>query len=55
VTAITMRKDVLHQTVRHSGMRAHETDCANLGMVAGEAAIWRTLRGTMPVLYKQWN
>jgi hypothetical protein len=31
VTAITMRKDVLHQTVRHSGRYLSWTESANLG------------------------
>jgi UbiD family decarboxylase len=44
VTAITMREDVLHQTVRHSGLRMGETDSANLGMITAEGAIWRALR-----------
>ncbi|MBI4292179.1 MAG: UbiD family decarboxylase [Betaproteobacteria bacterium] len=44
VTAITMRDDVLHQTVRHSGLRMGETDSANLGMITAEGAIWRALR-----------
>jgi UbiD family decarboxylase len=45
VTAITMRKDVLYQTVLHSGRRLARTDSANLGAVTTEAAVWRALSG----------
>ena len=44
VTAITMRKDVLHQTVLHSGKYLGRTDSSNLGALNGELRIWRTLR-----------
>ena len=44
VTAITMRRDVLHQSVRHSGSRMGETEGANLGALNAESVIWRTLR-----------
>lgn len=44
VTAITMRKDMLHQSVRHSGLRMGETEGANLGARNAESVVWRTLR-----------
>jgi len=44
VTAITMRRDVLHQTVLHSGRYLSRTDSANLGSLHAEVAIWRALR-----------
>ena len=44
VTAITMRKDALHQTVLHSGKLLGRTDSSNLGSLNGELRIWRALR-----------
>lgn len=44
VTAIAMRKDVLHQTVLHSGRYLSRTDSANLASLHAEVAIWRALR-----------
>ena len=44
VTAITMRKDVLHQTVRHSGSHLSLTESGNLGGINAEAQMWRALR-----------
>jgi 2,5-furandicarboxylate decarboxylase 1 len=44
VTAITMRRDVLHQTVLHSGRYLSRTDSANLGSLQAELAVWRVLR-----------
>ena len=44
VTAVTMRKDVLHQSVRHSGSRIGQTETANLGSLNADSAIWQTLR-----------
>jgi UbiD family decarboxylase len=44
VTAITQRRDVLHQTVLHSGRYLSRTDSANLGSLHAEVAIWRALR-----------
>jgi UbiD family decarboxylase len=44
VTAITMRKDVLYQTVRHSGSRLSQTESGNLGGINAEVQMWRTLR-----------
>jgi 2,5-furandicarboxylate decarboxylase 1 len=44
VTAITRRKDALHQTVRHSGRYLSWTESANLGGVNAELQIWRLLR-----------
>jgi UbiD family decarboxylase len=44
VTAITMRKDVLHQTVLHSGRHLSWTDSGNLGGLNAELQIWRVLR-----------
>ncbi len=43
-TAITMRKDALHQTVLHSGKLLGRTDSSNLGSLNAELRIWRTLR-----------
>jgi UbiD family decarboxylase len=45
VTAITMRRDALHQTLLHAGRRLSRTDSANLGALNAEVRIWRTLRG----------
>jgi 3-polyprenyl-4-hydroxybenzoate decarboxylase len=44
VTAITTRKDVLHQTVRHSGRHLSWTESANLGGLNSELQMWRLLR-----------
>jgi 2,5-furandicarboxylate decarboxylase 1 len=44
VTAITRRKDVLHQTVRHSGKHLSWTESANLGGLNAELQMWRLLR-----------
>lgn len=44
VTAITMRKDMLHQTVRHSGRHLSWTESANLGGLNSELQMWRLLR-----------
>jgi 2,5-furandicarboxylate decarboxylase 1 len=44
VTAITMRKDVLHQTVLHSGTHLSWTDSGNLGGLNAELQIWKVLR-----------
>jgi UbiD family decarboxylase len=44
VTAITMRKDVLHQTVFHSGGHLGWTDSGNLGGLNTELQIWKVLR-----------
>jgi|EndMetStandDraft_8_1072994.scaffolds.fasta_scaffold85548_2 UbiD family decarboxylase len=44
VTAITMRKDVLHQTVFHSGGYLSWTDSGNLGGLNAELQIWKVLR-----------
>ena len=44
VTAITMRDDVLHQTVRHSGRYLGWTESANLGGLNSELQMWRLLR-----------
>src|SRR5712691_11429642 len=44
VTAITMRKDVLHQTVFHSGGHLSRTDSGNLGGLNAELQIWKALR-----------
>jgi 2,5-furandicarboxylate decarboxylase 1 len=51
VTAITMRRDALHQTVLHAGRRLSRTDSGNLGALNAELRIWRTLRaaGIEPV------
>ena len=44
VTAITMRNDVLHQTVFHSGGHLGWTDSGNLGALNAELQIWKVLR-----------
>jgi 2,5-furandicarboxylate decarboxylase 1 len=44
VTAITMRKDVLFQTVVHGGRQIGRMDSTNLSCIMTEAALWRTLR-----------
>jgi 2,5-furandicarboxylate decarboxylase 1 len=44
VTAITSRKDMLHQTVRHSGRYLSWTESANLGGLNAELQMWRSLR-----------
>ncbi len=44
VTAITMRRDVLHQTVRHSGSHLSYTESGNLGGINAEVGMWRALR-----------
>jgi UbiD family decarboxylase len=44
VTAITMRRDVLHQTVFHSGGHLGWTESGNLGGLNAELQIWRVLR-----------
>ena len=44
VTAITMRKDILHQTVFHSGDHLSWTDSGNLGGLNAELHIWKVLR-----------
>ena len=44
VTAITMRSDVLHQTVFHSGGHLSWTESGNLGGLNAELQIWKTLR-----------
>ena len=43
-TAITMRRDALHQTVLHSGRFLSRTDSGNLASLHTEVAIWRALR-----------
>src|SRR5262252_8359855 len=44
VTAICMRKDMLHQTVFHSGDHLSYTDSGNLGGLNAELQIWKVLR-----------
>jgi 2,5-furandicarboxylate decarboxylase 1 len=44
VTAITMRSDVLHQTVFHSGSHLSWTESGNLGGLNAELQIWKALR-----------
>jgi 2,5-furandicarboxylate decarboxylase 1 len=44
VTAICMRKDMLHQTVFHSGSHLSRTDSGNLGGLNAELQIWKVLR-----------
>ncbi len=44
VTAITMRKDVLYQTVLHSGHILTRGDSPNMASLSTELSIWRNLR-----------
>jgi UbiD family decarboxylase len=44
VTAITHRKDVMHQTVLHSGRFLSWSESTNLAAIITEVAIWRALR-----------
>ena len=44
VTAITQRKDVMYQTVLHSGRALGRADSSNLAAVHAEAQVWRLLR-----------
>jgi 2,5-furandicarboxylate decarboxylase 1 len=44
VTAITMRKDVLFQTVVHGGRQISRMDSTNLSCITVEAALWKALR-----------
>jgi 2,5-furandicarboxylate decarboxylase 1 len=44
VTAITMRRDVLFQTVVHGGRQIARMDSTNLSCITSEAALWRALR-----------
>ena len=44
VTAITMRKDVLHQTLLHGGRHLRRNDAAQLCSLNFEALAWRTLK-----------
>ena len=44
VTAITMRRDVLHQTVLHGCRKLERMEATHLFCVNAEAAMWRTLR-----------
>jgi UbiD family decarboxylase len=46
VTAICMRKDMLHQTVFHSGGHLAWTESGNLGGLNAELQIWKVLRVT---------
>jgi len=48
VTAITMRRDVLYQSLLHgSGRILHRTDSGNIGAVRTEAMVMRALRGVV--------
>jgi UbiD family decarboxylase len=44
VTAITMRKDVLYQTVLHSGHILSRGDSPNMASISTELSVWRNLR-----------
>lgn len=44
VTAITMRKDVLYQTVLHSGHLLSRADSPNMASISTELSVWRNLR-----------
>jgi len=43
-TAVTMRRDALHQTVLHAGRFVGRMDSANLASLNAEVAAWRVLR-----------
>jgi 2,5-furandicarboxylate decarboxylase 1 len=43
-TAVTMRKDALHQTLLHAGRFVGRMDSANLASLNAEVAAWRLLR-----------
>ena len=44
VTAITMRKDAIYQTVLHSSHILSRGDSPNMAAIATEASVWRNLR-----------
>jgi 2,5-furandicarboxylate decarboxylase 1 len=44
VTAITQRKDVIYQSVLHSGRALGRADSSNLAAAHAEAQVWRLLR-----------
>jgi UbiD family decarboxylase len=44
VTAITARKDVLHQTLLHGGRHLSRNDAANLSSLNFEMLVWHTLK-----------
>lgn len=44
VTAITMRRDALHQSVRHASRLLGWNESAQLGGLVAEAGMWRALR-----------
>lgn len=44
VTAITQRKDVIYESVLHSGRMLGRADSSNLAAVHAEAQVWRLLR-----------
>lgn len=45
VTAITMRADVLHQTLLHGGRHLSRNDAAQLSALNFEVLVWRSLAG----------
>ncbi len=48
LTAITMRSDVMHQTLMHgSGRGLARTDAGNFGAIMGEAMAWNLLKQTV--------
>ncbi|HEY1505698.1 MAG TPA: UbiD family decarboxylase [Stellaceae bacterium] len=44
VTAITMRRDVLHQTLLHGGPNSARTDAANLSGLNFSVMVWRAVK-----------
>jgi len=44
VTAITMRKDLLHHTVLHGGPEIRRNDASLIGSLSSEARVWHTLK-----------
>jgi 2,5-furandicarboxylate decarboxylase 1 len=44
VTAITMRKDILHHTVLHGGPQVRRNDASLIGALSSEARVWQTLK-----------
>lgn len=44
VTAITMRRDMLHHTVLHGGPEIRRNDASLIGALSSEARVWHTLK-----------
>jgi UbiD family decarboxylase len=51
ITAITMRRDVLHQTILHGAVRLARTESVQIGAMLLEAQLWQELRAAgIPVI-----